>query len=226
MAARRNSGLDADQVDEIRARVAAGGRIRVIVPGSQFPAGTTGTVVRVADPAISDDYVIVRVIVSGVVDELGFAPGELTLVRPGRPPKAVVSAKTASAKVPPKAPPPPKAPVAQPPPVEIPAAKVPAPKAAAPRKRVALGTPVSMSIASTGSSCAVTVMRGSRAVTRNATVPPGVVGAIAELLDRAEITEAVATINDSAQAEAEARAQQLRRELADVEAILASHAAP
>ena len=57
-------------------------------------------------------------------------------------------------------------------------------------------------------------------------VPPGTITALAELLDQAALIEAVAEINETALAEAQDRAEQLRAELAQLEAVLATHRSP
>ncbi|MEO7260096.1 MAG: hypothetical protein ABI047_02350 [Jatrophihabitantaceae bacterium] len=68
--------------------------------------------------------------------------------------------------------------------------------------------------------------RGARTITKNAPVPPGVVTAVAELLGQAGLSEAVAEINETARLQAQQRAQELRAELSDLEAVLATHRAP
>jgi acyl-CoA reductase-like NAD-dependent aldehyde dehydrogenase len=85
---------------------------------------------------------------------------------------------------------------------------------------------VTIAIASAGSSWSVTAHRGARVVVKKAPVTPGVVAAIAALLNESGVEDAVATVNDSALGEAEARADKLRAELAQVEAVLISHRRP
>ena len=55
---------------------------------------------------------------------------------------------------------------------------------------------------------------------------PGVVTAIADLLGQPGLSEAVAEINEAARLQAEQRAEQLRAELSDLEAVLAAHRTP
>ena len=50
--------------------------------------------------------------------------------------------------------------------------------------------------------------------------------AIAELLGQPGVSEAVAEINEAARLQAQQRAEQLRAELHDLEAVLATHRAP
>ena len=61
---------------------------------------------------------------------------------------------------------------------------------------------------------------------KNSPVPPGVVAAISALLGQPAVDEAVAAINGAALAEAEGRADRLRAELAEVEAVLIGHRRP
>jgi glyoxylase-like metal-dependent hydrolase (beta-lactamase superfamily II) len=63
-------------------------------------------------------------------------------------------------------------------------------------------------------------------VAKKAPVSPGVVAAVAALLNQPGVEDAVAVVNDTARGEAEARAEKLRAELADVEAVLISHHRP
>lgn len=101
MAAGRGTGLADEQVVQLRGSVAAGGRPRVRVSGAQFPVGTTGMVIRVGEPAADGaDFVTVRVKVSGVVDELPFAPAELSMAGRGHAQAAVVEVPRGTAKAP------------------------------------------------------------------------------------------------------------------------------
>jgi hypothetical protein len=97
MASQGDAGLDDAQVAHLRQTIADGRRPRVRVTGSQFPVATTGTVVRVGDPLTDGaDFVIVRIKVGSVTDELGFSPSELAAVRRSRAsaPPAEVGART------------------------------------------------------------------------------------------------------------------------------------
>jgi hypothetical protein len=228
-----DSGLGNDQLTQLAEQVAAGRRPRVRVSGGQFPEGTSGTVLRVGDPAADgDDYVVVRVKMHGVTDELRFSPKELSVGR-ARPtaPEPTPAAK--------KAPPVKKAsaPRAKRAPTAAKAAPV---KKAAPRKRLAPAAPpparparrsapaptVTITVTSSGSSWSVAARRGAKTVVKKAEVTPGAVAAIAALLGDSAVEDAVAAVNDSARAVAEARAEQLRAELAAVEAVLVSHERP
>jgi hypothetical protein len=85
---------------------------------------------------------------------------------------------------------------------------------------------VTITIASAGSSWSVSASRGARAVVKKAPAAPGVVTAIAALLNLQEVEDAVAAVNGAALGEAEARADKLRAELAEIEAVLVSHQPP
>ena len=85
---------------------------------------------------------------------------------------------------------------------------------------------MSFTVSSSGASWTVGASRGNRALARNIALPPGVVTALAELIGQPALTEAVSEINDAALAEARTRAQQLRAELDQLEAVLATHRRP
>jgi hypothetical protein len=81
-------------------------------------------------------------------------------------------------------------------------------------------------VASSGASWAVSASRGAKGIVKNVAVQPGVVTALAELLDQPALLDAVAEINETARSEAQARAEQLRAELDRLEAVLATHRSP
>ena len=85
---------------------------------------------------------------------------------------------------------------------------------------------VSFTISSSDASWALTATRGNKSLVRTVALPPGVVGAVAELLDQAALSAAISEINDQALNEARARAEQLRAELDELEAVLATHRRP
>lgn len=256
MASRRDVGLDDAQVAHLRQAIADGRRPRVGVTGSQFPVATTGTVVRVGDPvADGADFVMVRIKVGGVSDELGFSPSELTTVRRSRAsaPPAEVGARTSTRKT--SSPrvrtsrtsKPDQAAVVE---AGASSARRRAGKDATTRPAIATTTSthtsptaptrragtagrrpasvpaVTITIASAGSSWSVSANRGARAMVKKAPAAPGVVTAIAALLNLQEVEGAVAAVNGAALGEAEARAEKLRTELAEIEAVLDSHQPP
>lgn len=99
-------------------------------------------------------------------------------------------------------------------------------RASTPARRAASAPSVSITIASSGAAWTLTATRGARSVAKKAPLTPGVVTAVAELLQLPEIEEAVTAVNGAALDEAEARAAQLRAELAEIEAVLSSHRPP
>jgi hypothetical protein len=85
---------------------------------------------------------------------------------------------------------------------------------------------VTVTITSSGAAWSVSASRGARTIAKNVPVTPGVVTAVADLLGQAGVSEAVAEINEAARQQAQQRAEQLRAELNDLEAVLATHRAP
>jgi hypothetical protein len=112
---------------------------------------------------------------------------------------------------------------AQPEPTALPAAGR---KAAAPKGRKAAAPKVSFTVSSAGPNWSLTATRGAKSLVRGAQLPPGVVGAVADLLSQPALSDAVSEINDAALAEARARADRLRAELDQLEAVLALHRRP
>ncbi len=245
-------GLTADELAALAQQLAEGKRPRVQVSGPHFPVATLGTLIRVGDPAIDGtDYLRVRVKVDNLTDELAFAPAELQL--PGRRGRRTATAgsvrrsrsgpvaEPAAAAEPPRDTPakaaaiepaggtPAKAAAAEP------AGGTPAKAAAQPakaasaagRRRKTGGAPrVSLTISSNGASWSLVASRGSKHLIKPAELTPGTVTALAELLGQRAVSEAVAEINDVALAEAQARADELRAELSQLEAVLAAHRSP
>jgi hypothetical protein len=248
MAAQQDTELADEQVVQLRDEVAAGRRPRVRVSGPQFPTGTIGTVLQVGDPNTDGgDFITVRVKIAGVTDELVFSPRELSMVSRGRaaaPPASAAVKRTPSSprtrrsegssvnasgrlgagrsgvstsrRSPSDTTP------------ERGSSRAPArakTPAGSPR-RAAPVPAVTVTIASAGSSWSVTAHRGARVVVKKAPVSPGVVAAVAALLNQPGVEDAVAVVNDTARGEAEARAEKLRAELAEVETVLISHRRP
>jgi hypothetical protein len=255
MASQRDAGLDDAQVAHLRQAIAVGRRPRVRVTGSQFPVSTTGTVLRVGDP-VSDgaDFVMVRIKVGGVSDELGFSPSELSVLTRARAAAAPAGAGASTSTQQSSASRVRTSPTPQPDQVAVvEAAASPAKrrggKGTAKRSATATTTPaaatvatrtkavtagrpaasvpaVTITIASAGSSWSVSASRGARALVKKAPAAPGVVTAIARLLNLQQVDEAVAAVNGAALGEAEVRADNLRAELAEIEAVLISHQPP
>ena len=219
MAARRHAGLDAGQIDALRVQLAEGRRPRLKLSATQFPTGTSGTVTRIGSPDIDGpDFITVKVKVNGTMDELAFSPAELSssvraaaLPEPGepavdrpkpRPRKAATRAATGAG------------------------TRVGRPPAGSPGRKSGPPPKVSISIASAGATWSASGARGARSIAKNVPIAPGVVTAIAKLLDHSGITDAVAEINETARAEAQLRAELLRAQLTELEAVLATHRSP
>jgi hypothetical protein len=98
--------------------------------------------------------------------------------------------------------------------------------AAGRRRKVPAAPTVSVTISSSGATWAVSASRGARTIVKNAPVTPGLVTALADLLGQPGVSEAVAEINEAAREQARQRAEQLRAELSDLEAVLATHRSP
>ncbi len=249
MAAQRDTELADEQVVQLRDQVAAGRRPRVRVSGPQFPTGTIGTVLAVGDPSTDGgDFITVRVKIAGVTDELSFSPRELSMVGRGRaaaPPASPAVKRTPSS---------PRTRRSQGSPAGDASGRLGAirsgvsasrrspsdttpergPSGAPARAKARDGSPrraaplpaVTVTIASAGSSWSVTAHRGARVIVKKTPISPGVVAALAALLNQPGVEDAVAAVNDTARGEAEARAEKLRAELAEVEAVLISHRRP
>jgi len=222
MAVRKHSGLDAGQIEALRARLADGRKPRVKVSGPQFGPDASGTVIAIGEAATDGpDFIRVKVKVNGAMDELAFAPAELT--------STVRGATTAEAPAPKAAP---TGGVTRPPGGVTRPRKATRPQhatqppAKVSRRKTGPLPAVTLTLSSAGADWTVSATRGARSIAKAAPLAPGVVTAIAALLDQAGITEAVAEVNDSARAEAEERAATLRAELSQLEAVLATHKAP
>lgn len=97
------------------------------------------------------------------------------------------------------------------------------PRASSKRKAAAA---VTVTVSSSGHAWTLSATRGGRSLLKATPVSAGVVTAVTVLFADAAVSEAVADINQVALAEAEERADALRRELAAVESILQSHRRP
>jgi hypothetical protein len=113
-------------------------------------------------------------------------------------------------------------------PIRPPAKTAEPTKPASPSQRRKSAPPpkITVTLTSDAATWSVTASRGARSVAKSLPVSPGVVTAIAELLDNAAVIEAVAEVNQTALAEAEDRAARLREELAQLDAVLAAHRVP
>jgi len=238
MAAARTAvrGLSDDEVQTIRDGVAAGRRPRVVFTESAGQiAGQIGQVVALTDPAVSDEWVVVRF----GRDELPFSPGDLRIA-----PKGAAARKAAPAPVEaaPPAPPEPefvidkpipvKAAVPAPAPREAPEAAAPAARKAAeaaPAARKAAGRPtkvkapagLTVTLAYAEGEWTVAANQGAKALAKPYVIRPTEALRMVSLVDVPGVQEAVEQIMSVERAEAEQQAQRLRAELAEIEARLA-----
>ncbi|RKN41425.1 hypothetical protein [Micromonospora endolithica] len=219
-------GLSTEDVTGIREALAAGRKPKVVFTSSAGQmAGQVGQVVQLTDPAVSDEYVVVRF----GRDELPFSPADVAVAPRGagrRPaePKPVEPAPAASA--PPAEPEfvldraPVPAPRREEPPVPQQAEAKPArrPVKAAKPKGPA-GLTVTLTYAE--GEWTVAAQQGTKALAKPYVVKPAEALRMVALVDVPGVHEAVEQILAAERAEAEQQAQKLRAELAEVEARLA-----
>lgn len=252
MAGRTKGGLTEQQLQEIGAELHNGGRAPKVAlreSSAGLPAGTVGVVVRLGDPAESDEFVVVRI----NNDELPFTPTELAPAPPrGKRPKTA-GGPNGSAKVPrpssptsgpvpdagpvsipapaatsTPAPAAPSVPAAPPVPASVPAADAPsrpAPRAEGGRrsstKRQVPKLTVQLHYDERG--WTVEASRGARSLVKATPVRPVAALQVAQLLDNEQVSQAIADIAQAEREEAARRAAELRAQLAEVEAVLAGY---
>lgn len=216
-------GLTADDIETLRAAVSAGRRPKVVFTTSAGQmAGQTGQVTTLGDPGETDEFISVRF----GRDKLEFAPSDLQLPakapagrkpRPSRPepgptpqhgPAAVADAAPA-----------PSAPGKAEPPAPAPAGE----SAIRPARRSRSKTPAELTITLSWHDGDWTLQahRGTRALAKPTPVRAAEALRMVTHLDNAAVTDAVNEIVTAARVAAADRAEQLRHELAEVEARLA-----
>ncbi|MFD1149718.1 DUF6319 family protein [Saccharothrix hoggarensis] len=215
MAKAKQSSLSEEDIDHLRAELAAGRPAQVWFTSAAVgvEAGRSAKVVAFTDPA-EGDYIQVRP--TGEKDELSFSPAELTVEKPAprkRTP-APASAPEPAAPAPVEhiytpAPPPAKPkPAPAPPSVE----RKPAERKPAARKQ-AKPAEVTVTLVSTAEGeWTVDVQWGSRRTLKAAPVAASAVAQAAKLLP-AEVDEAVDSVLSAARERHLARVEQLRAEL-------------
>jgi hypothetical protein len=192
--------LSNDDVEALRAKVAAGEKPRVVVraASASVAAGTRGNVIRMGDPKESE-YIVVRL----GKDEVPFAPAELGIS--GRP--AVTTATAAHAHAAATAPAAPR-PAAQ--------ARRASPRAAA-AKRV---PPLSVTLRFSSGAWTIEAQRGARRLTRPTALRPGAVTALADHLDDDSLRDVLVEAVESCRSVVEAQRAELRAKLEAAEAAL------
>jgi hypothetical protein len=224
-------GLSVDDIETLRSAVSSGRRPKVVfTPAAGQIAGQTGQVTAVGDPAAADEYISVRF----GRDKLEFAPGDLQLPgkaprRPAKPaagnPAATTPAEPASDASRPAAASSPKPAASATVATAKPAAAAAEPKPTArpaPRRGKAKG-PAELSVTLTwqDGDWSVQAQRGSRVLAKPTPVRAADALRMVEMLDAPAVSDAVGEIVAAARDAAAERAEQLRRELAEVEARLA-----
>jgi hypothetical protein len=237
-------GLSTDEMTTIRDGLAAGRKPRVqFTETAGQIAGQVGQVVALEDPAIADEWVVVRF----GRDELPFSPADLRVAPRGAaarkatppPPVPAPAAPPAPEFVIDKPPAPKKSAVAPAPPSPAPARSedgvgAPAPRkggddvtAATPRKatsRPAKSKPaptLTVTLAYGEGEWTVAAAQGAKVLAKPYVIRPTEALRMVSLIDVPGVQEAVEHILAGERAEAEQQAQRLRAELAEVEARLA-----
>jgi hypothetical protein len=216
-------GLSTEELQTIRGQVGAGRKPRVqFTDAAGQIAGQVGQVVELTDPAASDEWVVVRF----GRDELPFSPGDLQVA-----PRGAAAKKVA-------APPAPEEPARPEPefvidkPLPVPTApvprkggdEVPAPAARKPASRPAKAKPgasLTVTLAYAEGEWTLSAAQGSKALAKPYVIRPAEAMKMVQLVDVPGVQEAVEHILGAERAEAQAQADKLRAELAEVEARLA-----
>jgi hypothetical protein len=216
--------LSTDELQTMRGQLTTGRKPRVqFTEAAGQIAGQVGQVVQLTDPAVSDEWVVVRF----GRDELPFSPGDLQVA-----PRGVAAKKVA-------APPPPPEPVRpepefvmdQPLPVKAAPAPRPAPaeeavvpaarKTAARPAKVKPGASLTVTLAYAEGEWTRAAAQGAKALAKPYVIRPAEALRMVQLVDVPGVQEAVEQILSAERAEAQAQAGRLRAELAEIEARLA-----
>jgi hypothetical protein len=244
MAAARTAvrGLSATDLESIRDTLAAGRKPRVLfTEAAGQVAGQLGHVVELTDPALSDDWVVVRF----GRDELPFSPTDLAIAprasarRPEPTPPAARAAPPAPKKAAP-APAPDPRPTNTKPPVPAPREEVtvtsstvdtPPPPAQPAEARLARRAArparpkgpagLTVTLAYAEGEWTVGALQGSKALAKPYVIKPAEALKMVALLDVPGVHEAVEHIVAAERADAERVAERLRAELAEIETRLA-----
>jgi hypothetical protein len=216
--------LSTEELQTIKGQLGAGRKPRVQFTESAGQiAGQVGQVIELADPAASDEWVVVRF----GRDELPFSPGDLRVAPRG------AAAKKVTAPPPPPEParPEPEFVIDKPIPAPAPAprrevvpevAASPAPRKAAARPAKAKpSASLTVTLAYAEGEWTLAAAQGSKALAKPYVIRPAEAMKMVQLVDVPGVQEAVEQILAAERAEAQAQAEKLRAELAEVEARLA-----
>jgi len=214
-------GLSTEELETIRGQLGAGRKPKVqFTEAAGQIAGQVGQVVELADPAASDEWVVVRF----GRDELPFSPGDLQVA-----PRGVVAKKVA-APPPEPARPEPEFVIDKPVPAAAPAprkevdevAPAPAPRKAAARPAKSKpSASLTVTLAYAEGEWTLAAAQGSKALAKPYVIRPAEAMKMVQLVDVPGVQEAVEQILGAERAEAQAQADKLRAELAEIEARLA-----
>ncbi|BAL89377.1 hypothetical protein AMIS_41570 [Actinoplanes missouriensis 431] len=216
------AALSAEDLTGIETALAAGRKPKVqFTEAAGQIAGQIGQVVALTDRAASDEFVVVKF----GRDELPFSPSDLRIAPRGAT-APVKKAPEPAPVVPPgpefmidKPAPAPRTPVEAPAKAESPA---PAPrKAAAKPAKAKPGPSLTVTLAYGEGEWTVAAQQGAKALARPYVIRPAEALKIVSLVDVPGVQEAVEQIMAAERAEAQAQAERLRAELAEVEARLA-----
>ncbi|BCB90642.1 prefoldin domain-containing protein [Phytohabitans suffuscus] len=223
-------GLSTDDLQAIRDTLGAGRKPRVMFTEAAGQiAGQVGQVVRLTDPELSEEWVVVRF----GKDELPFSPTDLVI--PPKGAKAAPAAKKAA---------PPQEPAVPQPELKITRSPVPAPreeakvttvdeapvpaadKPAPPRKAAKVAKAkapagLTVTLSYTEGEWTVSASQGAKALAKPYTIRPSEALKMVALVDVPGVQEAVEQILSAERSEAEQQAEKLRAELAEIEARLA-----
>lgn len=232
-------GLSTEELESIRDGLAAGRKPRVLfTEAAGQVAGQVGHVVGLTDPALSDEWVMVRF----GKDELPFSPTDLAIPpkgapakRTAAPPKEMPELKLTQPPIPdsdeeqsmtvksvspttnPASPSSPDAATSRP---DAPGS-APAPRKAGrpPKPKAPAGLTVTLAYAA--GEWTVAANQGTKAVAKPYVIKPADALKMVALLDVPAVHEAVEQIVTAERTEAEQQAEKLRAELAEIEARLA-----
>lgn len=212
--------LSAGELDGFKGALAQGRKPKVVFTDAAGQvAGQVGQVVGLTDPAVSDEFVLVRF----GRDELPFAPADLAVAPKG----AATRPKPAPEPVPAAAPAP-EFVIDKPVPAPRAASPAPAapPPAPAPRAKKAVAKPkgpagLTVTLAYAEGEWTVAAQQGAKALARPYMIRPAEALRMVSLVDVPGVQEAVEAIVSAERAEAEQQARRLRAELAEIEARLA-----
>lgn len=214
-------GLSDEELQRVREALEAGRKPKVVFTASAGQiAGQIGQVIELTDPAVSDEYVVVRF----GRDELPFSPADVAIA-----PKGAGKRPEPAAEPEPPAPAEPEFMLDRPPaPREQPKAEVVEPETAKPARKPVkpaakqkAPSGLTVTLAYTDGEWTVAAQQGSKVLAKPYLLKPAEALKITSLVDVPGVQEAVEQILSAERAEAEQQAEKLRAELAEIEARLA-----